>query len=315
MLRWSFVSCWLGWLELLALGRSGFVSQPAFAGHVAQKAASLALCAGFGLYTTCLVGVGVGSRSWPCRSATQRSGDSLCGPHLGSARGGHLRVNLLRKLCFCGLKMVSAGPLFIGWAGHTCKNRGGCAGLTVSELGLSLLSFSGRTVASKPSRAGRWDANKRRGGRQGLLGVSVFLVLAVGHWLIWTYGFLRESFVFAAVTFKNLKADCPKCVRAFTPYKLYMLWRQPPSFPLSSAPQSIYCSQDASNSWHRFRDHAVKHMAQFVVPSRCNHLFVETSSTSSQTILRNWSPTSLACWTAGLPRCSKAFSEPLRLDI
>jgi len=98
--------------------------------------------------------------------------------------GGHLRVNLLRKLCFCGLKMVSAGPLFIGWAGHTCKNRGGCAGLTVSELGLSLLSFSGRTVASKPSRAGRWDANKRRGGRQGLLGVSVFLVLAVGHWLI-----------------------------------------------------------------------------------------------------------------------------------
>ena len=86
-------------------------------------------------------------------------------------------MNLLRKLCFRGLKMVSAGPLFIGWAGHTRKNRGGCAGLTVSELGLSLLSFSGWTVASKPSRAGRWDANKRRGGGQGLLGVSSF-----GRW-------------------------------------------------------------------------------------------------------------------------------------
>ena len=177
MLRWCFVSCWLGWLDLLASGWLGFVSQPAFAGCVAQKAALLAPCAGFSLYTTRLAGVGVGSRGWPCRSATQRSGDGLCGPHLGSARGGHLRVNLLRKLCFRGLKMVSAGPLFIGWAGHTCKNRGGCAGLTVSELGLSLLSFSGRAVASKPSRAGRWDANKRRGGRQGLLGVSSF-----GRW-------------------------------------------------------------------------------------------------------------------------------------
>ena len=62
------------------------------------------------------------------------------------------------------------------------------------------------------------------------------------------------------------------------------------SFPLSSAPQSIYCSQDASNSWHWFREHVVKHMAQFVVPSRCNHFFVETSS---QTILRNWSPACL----------------------
>ena len=52
------MSCWLGWLDLLASGWLGFVSQPAFAGHVAQKAASLALCAG--LYTTCLVGVGWG---------------------------------------------------------------------------------------------------------------------------------------------------------------------------------------------------------------------------------------------------------------
>ena len=76
-------------------------------------------------------------------------------------------MNLSRKLCFRGLKMVSAGPPFLGWAGHTRKNRGGCARLTVSELGLSLLSFSGQNVASKLSRAGRWDANKRRGGGQG----------------------------------------------------------------------------------------------------------------------------------------------------
>ena len=182
-LRWSFVSSWLGWLELLALGRSGFVSQPAFAGHVAQKAASLALCAGFSLYTTCLVGVGVGSRGWPCRSATQRSGDGLCGPHLGSARGGHLRVNLLRKLCFRGLKMVSAGPLFIGWAGHTRKNRGGCAGLTVSELGLSLLSFSGRNIASKTCQTGWWGTNKRRGGGQGLFKFSVSHFCRWGIWV------------------------------------------------------------------------------------------------------------------------------------
>ena len=100
----------------------------------------------------------------------------------------------------------------------------------------------------------------------------------------------------------------------------------------------------------------MKHMAQFVVPSRCNHLFVETSS---QTILRNWSPACLlncgsstvfkgifraACarytdatplsynlmappsllqidsknplgvQRMGLPRCSKALSEPFVLD-
>ena len=64
---------------------------------------------------------------------------------------------------------------FLGWAGHIRKNRGGCAGLTVSELGLSLLSFSGRKVASKLSRTGRWDANKRCGGGQGLFSL-VFLI-------------------------------------------------------------------------------------------------------------------------------------------
>ena len=97
----------------------------------------------------------------------------MCGPHLGSARGGNLRVNLLRKLCFRGLKMESAGPLFLGWAGHTRKNRGGCAGLTVSELGLSLLSFSSWTIASKTCRTGWWGAKKRRGGGQGLFKFSV----------------------------------------------------------------------------------------------------------------------------------------------
>ena len=64
------------------------------------------------------------------------------------------------------------------WLGRThLQEPGGCAGLTVSELGLSLLSFSGWAVASKPSRAGRWDANKRRGGGQGLLCVS-----SIGRW-------------------------------------------------------------------------------------------------------------------------------------
>ena len=87
-------------------------------------------------------------------------------------------MNLSRKLCFRGLKMVSAGPLFLGWAGHTRKNRGGCAGLTVSELDLSLLSFSGRNVVSKLSRTGRWDANKRRCGGQGLFSL-VFLIFSV----------------------------------------------------------------------------------------------------------------------------------------
>ena len=112
-------------------------------------------------------------RGWGWGLAVDRAGappsdlGTACVDHLGSARGRNVRVNLLRKLCFRGLKMVSAGPLFIGGAGHARKNRGGCAGLTVSELGLSLLSFSGWTVASKSSRAGRWDANKRRGGEQG----------------------------------------------------------------------------------------------------------------------------------------------------
>jgi hypothetical protein len=128
-------------------------------------------------------------------------------------------VNLLRKLCFRGLKMVSAGPLFIGWAGHTRKNRGGCAGLTVSELGLSLLSFSGWTVASKPSRAGRWDANKRRGGGQGLLGVSSFGRWPLADLSLW-FPIVVKACFFAGGTLKNLKADCPKCVRAFTPFKL-----------------------------------------------------------------------------------------------
>ena len=73
----TVLSCWLGWLDLLASSWLGFVSQPAFAGHVAQKAASLALCAGFGLYTTCLVGVGWGL-AVDRAGAPQRSGDGLC---------------------------------------------------------------------------------------------------------------------------------------------------------------------------------------------------------------------------------------------
>ena len=100
---------------------------------MAQKAALLAPCAGFGLYATRLAGCGWGL-------AVDRAGappgdlGTACVDHLGSARAGNLRVNLLRKLCFRGLKMVSAGPLFIGGAGHTRKNLGGRAGLTVSEL-------------------------------------------------------------------------------------------------------------------------------------------------------------------------------------
>ena len=129
-------------------------------------------------------------------------------------------MNLLRKLCFRGLKMVSAGPLFIGGAGHTRKNRGGCAGLTVSELGLSLLSVSGWTVASKPSRAGRWDANKRRGGGQGLLGFSSFGRWPLADLNLWFPIVVKKACFFAAGTFKNLKADRPKCFRAFTPFKL-----------------------------------------------------------------------------------------------
>ena len=90
-------------------------------------------------------------------------------------------MNLLRKLCFRGLKMESAGPPFIGWAGHTRKNRGGCAGLTVSELDLSLLSFSGRDIVSKACQTGWWGANKRRGGEQGLFkfNVSQFCRLSI----------------------------------------------------------------------------------------------------------------------------------------
>ena len=90
-------------------------------------------------------------------------------------------MNLSRKLCFRGLKMVSAGPLFLGWAGHTRKNRGGCAGLTVSELGLSLLLFSGRNVASKLSWAGRWDANQRH---PKALRRAGFLEFLLAHWPI-----------------------------------------------------------------------------------------------------------------------------------
>ena len=110
-----------------------------------------------------------------------------------------------------------------------------------------------------------------------------FLIFAVGAFEFKVSYCGGSLFLFASVFF------CPKRIRAFTPYKL-CCDAGPPSFPLSSAPQWIYCSRDASNSWHRFLEHIVKHMVHFVMPSSCNHLFVETSS---QTIVWNWSPTCL----------------------
>jgi len=165
---------------------------------------------------------------------------------------------------------------------------------------------------------------------------------------------VKACFFLAAVTLKILRPIVQNA--SVLSRRLRYVMTPASRFPLSSAPQSIYCSQDASNSWHRFREHVVKHMAQFVVPSRCNHFFVETSS---QTILRNWSPACLLnCGSStvfkgifratyaryidatplfydlteppsllqidsknplgvqrmGLPRCSKALSEPFVLD-
>ena len=103
--------------------------------------------------------------------------------------------------------------------------------------------------------------------------------------------------------------------------------------------------------------HVVKHMAQFVVPSRCNHLFAETSSkqfceigcplhlllnrgsstvfkgifratyaryidatplsydlTEPPSLLQIDSKNPLGVQRMGLPRCSKALSEPFVLD-
>ena len=136
-----------------------------------------------------------------------------------------------------------------------------------------------------------------------------------------------------------------------------MLWRQPPSFPLSSAPQSIHCSQDASNSWHRFRDmlwntwlsllcrvdatifllrQAPKQFCEIGCPL---HLLLNRGSstvfkgifratyaryidatplsydlTEPPSLLQIDSKNPLGVQRMGLPRCSKALSEPFVLD-
>ena len=92
----------------------------------------------------CMLGiVGVGLRGWLCRRARLKTWGRLVWTSSWQRPWGEPLVNPLRKLCFRGLKMLSAEPIFLGWAGHTCKIWRGRARLTASELSLSLLSCCG----------------------------------------------------------------------------------------------------------------------------------------------------------------------------
>ena len=95
------------------------------------------------LSTACLGIVGVGLRGWLCRRARLKTWGRLVWTSSWQRPWGEPLVNPLRKLCFRGLKMLSAEPIFLGWAGHTCKTWRGRVRLTASELSLSLLSCCG----------------------------------------------------------------------------------------------------------------------------------------------------------------------------
>ena len=90
------------------------------------------------LSTACLGIVGVGLRGWLCRRARLKTWGRLVWTSSWQRPWGEPLVNPLRKLCFRGLKMLSAEPIFLGWAGHTCKIWRGRVRLTASELSLSL---------------------------------------------------------------------------------------------------------------------------------------------------------------------------------
>ena len=95
------------------------------------------------LSTACLGIVGVGLRGWLCRRACLKTRGRLVWTSSWQRPWGEPLVTPLRKLCFRGLKMLSAEPIFLGWAGHTCKIWRGRVRLTASELSLSLLSCCG----------------------------------------------------------------------------------------------------------------------------------------------------------------------------